>query len=337
MGRSTRTPFDAAFGTVIITSHAEKRKAGPVQTFQHVGILAHPLRTGTAPIAQAIAQSLQARGIDAWVRTAWDATRAQPLVKGSDMVIAIGGDGAMLRAARVCAPANVPMLGINAGHLGFLAEVSPDDWEQSLEMVLAGDYWIEHRMMIRCEIRRGDVLFGTSDALNDVVISRGAIAKSIRLDTHIDGGWATTYHGDGLIIATPTGSTAYALAVGGPILPPELKNILVVPVAPHLSMDRPMVLAQGATIRVVVDPHTATEVVLTVDGELIASLESSDHVTIRASEHVSRFVRLRDRNYFYRSLLDRLEPRVPSRASNANSEVAPGPAEGAVPARGHQA
>jgi NAD kinase len=97
------------------------------------------------------------------------------------------------------------------------------------------------------------------------------------------------------------------------------------------------VLAQGATIRVVVDPHTATEVVLTVDGELIASLESSDHVTIRASEHVSRFVRLRDRNYFYRSLLDRLEPRVPSRASNANSEVAPGPAEGAVPARGHQA
>lgn len=302
-----------------------------MQTFQHIGILAHPLRTGTAPIAQAVARSLQARGIDTWVRTAWDATRAQPLVEGSDMVIAIGGDGAMLRAARVCAPANVPMLGINAGHLGFLAEVSPDDWEQSLEMVLAGDYWIEHRMMLRCEIWRGDVLFGTSDALNDVVISRGAIAKSIRLDMYIDGAWATTYHGDGLIVATPTGSTAYALAVGGPILPPELTNILVVPVAPHLSMDRPMVLAQGVTIQVVVDPHTATEVVLTVDGELIASLESSDHVTIRASEHVSRFVRLRDRNYFYRSLLDRLEPHVPSRIPN---DVATGPAEGALPARG---
>lgn len=285
-----------------------------METFRHIGILAHPLRSGTAPIAQSVTQWLQARGIETWVRTAWDATRAQPLVHGSDLVIAIGGDGAMLRAARVCAPENVPMLGINAGHLGFLAEVSPDDWEQSLEMVLAGDYWIEQRMMIRCEIWRGEDLLGTSDALNDVVISRGAIAKSIRLDMYIDGAWATTYHGDGLIIATATGSTAYALAVGGPILPPELKNILVVPVAPHLSMDRPMVLAQGAMIQVVVDPHTATEVVLTVDGELLASLESSDHVTVRASENVSRFVRLRDRNYFYRSLLDRLEPRVPARA-----------------------
>jgi len=304
-----------------------------VQSFQHVGILAHPLRSGTAPIAQSVAEWLQTKGIDVWLRTAWDATRAQPLVAGSDMVIAIGGDGAMLRAARVCAPANVPMLGINAGHLGFLTEVSPEDWEQSLEMVLAGDYWIEHRMMIRCEIRRGDVLFGSSDALNDVVISRGAIAKSIRLDTYIDGGWATTYHGDGLIVATPTGSTAYALAVDGPILPPELKNILVVPVAPHLSMDRPMVLAQGATIQVVVDPHTATEVVLTVDGELIASLESSDNVTIRASEHVSRFVRLRDHNYFYRSLLDRLEPRVPARAPN---QAISGSVEGALPSRGNQ-
>jgi len=297
-----------------------------VQSFERVGILAHPLRSGTAPIAQSVARSLEARGIDAWVRTAWDATRAQPLVDGSDLVIAIGGDGAMLRAARVCAPANVPMLGINAGHLGFLTEVSPDDWEESLEMVLTGAFWIEQRMMIRCEIRRADVLFGHSDALNDVVISRGAIARSIRLDTHIDGAWATTYHGDGLIIATPTGSTAYALAVGGPILPPELRNILVVPVAPHLSMDRPMVLAQGATVQVVVDPHTATEVVLTVDGELIASLESSDHVTIRASDHVSRFVRLRDRNYFYRSLLDRLEPRVPNRAPGEPVPARPGSA-----------
>ncbi|NDJ76229.1 MAG: NAD(+)/NADH kinase, partial [Chloroflexi bacterium] len=121
----------------------------------------------------------------------------------------------------------------------------------------------------------------------------------------------TTYHGDGLIIATPTGSTAYALAVGGPILPPELKNILVVPIAPHLSMERPIVLAQGATVRVVIEPSTQAEVVLTVDGELVASLEAADQVVIRASDRVSRFVRLRDRNYFYRSLLDRLEPRVP--------------------------
>lgn len=217
----------------------------------------------------------------------------------------------MLRAARMCAAENVPVLGINTGYLGFLTETSPEAWDESAGALLAGRYWVEHRMMIHCEVRRSSVMIGQTDALNDVVISRGAIAKSIHLQTYIDGGWATTYHCDGLIIATPTGSTAYALAVGGPILPPEIKNILVVPVAPHLSMDRPMVLSQGATVEVVVDPYTNNQVVLSVDGEMIASLEPSDQIIVRASDRVSRFIRLRDRNYFYRSLLDRLEPRVP--------------------------
>ncbi|NLX11265.1 MAG: NAD(+)/NADH kinase [Chloroflexi bacterium] len=284
-----------------------------MQSLQRIGILAHPLRPNTAPLAQQLARSLQAHGIAVWVLTDWDAVQARPFVQDSDLVIAIGGDGAMLRAARVSAPVNVPVLGINAGHLGFLTEVSPGDWEDSLALLLEGDYWIEQRMMISCVIRRGEHVLAQGDALNDVVISRGAIARSVQLETYIDGGWATTYHGDGLIIATPTGSTAYALAAGGPILPPELKNILMVPLAPHLSMDRPMVLSQGATIDVVVDPQTAAEVMVTIDGELVASLESSDQVTVRASESVSRFVRLRDRNYFYRSLLDRLEPRIPPR------------------------
>ena len=282
-----------------------------MKAIQRVGILAHPLRPGTAPIAQDVAHSLEDHGIESWVRTAWDASRAQPLVQGSDLVIAIGGDGAMLRAARVCAPEDVPVLGINTGYLGFLTEISPEEWETALTALLNRRYWIEKRMMIRCEVRRNNTLLGVSEALNDVVISRGAIAKSIHLETYIDGDWATTYHGDGLIIATPTGSTGYALAVGGPILPPTLKNILVTPVAPHLTMDRPMVLSQGATIQVMIEPNTLAEVVLTVDGELLASLESSDQVVVRASDSVSRFIRLRERNYFYRSLLDRLEPRVP--------------------------
>lgn len=284
-----------------------------MQPFRHVGILAHPLRASTAPLAQDVARSLEAHGIETWVRTAWDASRARPLVHGSDLVIAIGGDGAMLRAARVCAPDNVPVLGINTGYLGFLTEVSPEDWERSLDALIEGRYWIEQRMMIHCEAWHGDQLIGASDALNDVVISRGAIAKLVQLETYIDSGWATTYYCDGLIVATPTGSTAYALGAGGPILPPELKNILVVPVAPHLSMDRPMVLSQGATIMIVIAPQALSEVVLTVDGEMLTSLESSDRVIIRASDSVSRFLRLRDRNYFYRSLLDRLEPRLPSR------------------------
>jgi len=284
-----------------------------VQRFQRIGILAHPLRPATAPLAQTVARSLQEHGITTWTRSVWDAVRVRSQVRGSDLVIAIGGDGAMLRAARACAPENVPVLGINTGYLGFLTEISPEEWETSLPALLEGRYWIEERMMIRCEVRRNGVPVIASEALNDVVISRGAIAKLVQLETYIDGGWTTTYYCDGLIVATPTGSTAYALAAGGPILPPELKNILVVPVAPHLSMDRPMVLSQGATVEVVVEPHTVAEVVLTVDGELLASMKTLDQVVIWASDSVSRFVRLRDRNYFYRSLLDRLEPRVPSR------------------------
>ncbi len=230
----------------------------------------------------------------------------------------------MLHAARVCAPHNVPVLGINTGHLGFLTEISPEEWPQGLQALLEGQFWIEERMMIHCTVRRDGVPVVESEALNDVVISRGTIAKLVQLETYIDGGWTTTYYCDGLIIATPTGATAYALAVGGPILPPELKNILVVPVAPHLSMDRPMVLSQGATVEIIVAPHPAAEVVLTVDGELLASMEADDLVAIAASDSISRFVRLRERNYFYRSLLDRLEPRVPSRPGRNQVGSKPG-------------
>lgn len=286
-----------------------------MQTIRRIGILAHPLRPETNPLAYAVAQSLAAHEIETWVLTEWDAEVALPLIKGTDLVVAIGGDGAMLRAARVCAVENVPVLGINTGRLGFLTETSPNDWDRSREALLEGRFWIEQRMMVHCEVFRGDELLQASDALNDIVISRGAVAKLVQLETYIDGGWATTYYCDGLIIATPTGSTAYTLAAGGPILPPELKNILVVPVAPHLSMDRPMVLSQGATITVVVERHTLSDVALTVDGEYLVDMQSGDRVVVRSSDRVTRFLRLRDRNYFYRSLLDRLEPRVPSRPS----------------------
>lgn len=285
--------------------------------FIRIGILAHPQRPGAGPVADRLAELLTKRGCEVWLRTAWESEEVNPLVAGSQLVIAIGGDGAMLRAARVCAAFDVPVFGINTGHLGFLTEVSGDAWEAAVESLLGGAYWVESRMMITCSVVRGGVQTTLGDALNDVVISRGAVARSIQLETYIDGGWATTYNADGLIIATPTGSTAYALAVGGPILPPELKNILVAPVAPHLSMDRPMVLSEGATVEVVIAPQTQIDVILTVDGDQLATLEHGDSVTVRASERISRFIRLRDRNYFYRSLLDRMEPRLPSRREPA--------------------
>ncbi len=281
-------------------------------TLTRIGILAHPLRPQTAPVAEKIAEGLQARGLTTWLYTSWAENDVRAAVEQSDLVVAIGGDGAMLRAARVCAPYDVPVLGVNMGQLGFLTEIDdPQNCEPHFDRLLAGDYWIEARMMVQAAVMRNGGIEATADALNDVVISRRVVTSTVRLEMYIDQEWATTYNADALIIATPTGSTAYALASGGPILPPELRNILVVPVASHLSMDRPIVLAQGSVVDAIPVPDYPTEVVVSVDGRLLWELQQNDRVRVQASEYVSRFVRMRSRNYFYRSLLDRLEPRIP--------------------------
>lgn len=291
-------------------------------TVRQVGVLAHPLRPQTAPVAEHIAEYLRGRGVESWLYTRWEEHDVQAQVQSADMVIAIGGDGAMLRAARACAPFEVPVLGVNMGQLGFLTEISgPTTWEGPLELMLSGAYWVEERMMIRASLLRGEEIINGGDALNDVVISRGVASRTIWLETYIDHDWTTTYNADALIVATATGSTAYALACGGPILPPELRNILIVPVAPHLSMERPIVLSQGATVEVVAAPDNTNEIVLTVDGTLKGTVLPGDRVRIQASEHISRFVRLRERHYFYRSLLDRLEPRLPVRSQPERKQI----------------
>lgn len=278
---------------------------------QCIGVLAHPLRPQTFPVAAQIAASLEAHQQPVCLFTAWEAGDIRETVRACRMVIAIGGDGAMLRAARVCAPFGVPVLGVNMGQLGFLTEIRRvEDWDAVIAPVLAGDFWIEQRMMLGVVVLRGDERLHTEDALNDVVISGEGIGHMILLDTYIDGNWTTTYYADALVIATATGSTAYALACGGPILPPELNNLLVIPAAPHLSMDRPIVLSEGSQVEVRAASGHRGPVVLTADGVLVSRLQAGDRVVVQASDHITRFVRLRERNYFYRSLLDRLEPRV---------------------------
>jgi NAD+ kinase len=283
--------------------------------YKRVGVLAHPLRPQSFPVAQQIAAYLEAQQVNGWVYTRWDEQEVAAQVEAADLVVAIGGDGAMLRAARVCARRGVPVLGINMGQLGFLTEIpGPAAWEAPLARVLAGEGWIEERMMIQAALLRDDSLIASGEALNDIVISRGVAPRMVWLETYIDGDWTTTYNADALVVATATGSTAYALACGGPILPPELRNILIVPVAPHLSMERPIVLSEGATVEVVAAHDNMTEIMLTVDGINMGNVQPGDCIRVQASQHISRFVRLRERHYFYRSLLDRLEPRVQVRS-----------------------
>lgn len=274
-----------------------------------IGILAHPKRTNTVPVAKEAQAIAQQHGVEVWLKETWSPDDLHSDLPKADVIVAIGGDGAILQAARLCAPYQVPVFGLNMGYLGFLTEASPEDWEQSLKRIIAGDYWIESRLMIQGSVWRDGACLVDDNALNDVVVSRGAIAKAVRLEAYIGEQWATTYNADGLIIATATGSTAYALAVGGPILPPELDNILMVPVAPHFSLERPVILSQGATVKIVASEFSQAQMVVSIDGRHHTELESKDEVHVRASEYRSLFLRLQDRNYFFRSLMDRMEPR----------------------------
>lgn len=206
----------------------------------------------------------------------------------------------MLRAGHLCGPAGVPIIGINLGRFGFLMEIQHSQWRELLPRLLTGDYWLEHRMMLCSEQRRDGQCLGMWEVVNEVVVSRGKMLRPVHLDTHVDGRYLTTYVADGIIAATPTGSTAYALAAGGPILPPEIRNILLVAVAPHLSLDRAIVLAEGSSVSVTV--HSDHPAVLSVDGQEPVELADGDQVVAYASQHTLKFIRFQDPGYFYRNL-----------------------------------
>jgi len=258
-----------------------------------------------AVLAADIRRALDVRPRIALTQAAIGEAGAGSLAADQDLIIVLGGDGSMLRAGSLAARHGVPILGINLGRLGFLGEVAPEDWPASLERVLAGDYWLETRMMLHVAHERGGQALGSYEALNEAVVGRGALARPVRLQTRIDGNELTTYVADGLIIATPTGSTAYALAAGGPILPPELSNILLIAIAPHLSIDRAIVLPQGSTVEVVA--HFDHQAILSADGQYEVPLQDGDQVRVHMSDYVTRFVRVRPRNYFYASLVRRMQ------------------------------
>ena len=249
----------------------------------------------------AIAAFLNERGVETQHGFLYDEAIYRRVKQGDfDVLIALGGDGTMLRTGHLGGPSGVPILGINLGRFGFLTEIAQDQWEEFLPRMLAGDYWLEKRMMLCAEQWCADSLLGKWDVLNEVVVSRGQIIRPVRVTAHVDGRFLTTYVADALIAATPTGSTAYALAAGGPILPPELRNILLVPVAPHLSLDRAIVLAEGSSVSITVDvDHQA---VFSVDGQLPIGLTSDDRVHVYASPHIVKFIRFQDPGYFYRNL-----------------------------------
>ena len=250
--------------------------------------------------AEAMSAFLKQKGMDAPFGSLNDGELRRRVKKGEfDMLIVVGGDGSVLRAGHLCAPSGVPILGVNLGRLGFMIQIEREEWREYFDKLFNGEAWVEDRMMLRAEhIRAGESL-GSSNALNEVVVARGQNLRPVRLTASVDGRRLTSYVADGLIASTATGSTAYALAAGGPILPPELRNILLVPIAPHLSVDRAVVLSEGSSVSIVVNSENS---VLSVDGQPPTPLMEDDHVEVTVAEVTAQFVRFGDPGYFYRNL-----------------------------------
>ena len=208
----------------------------------------------------------------------------------ADLVIAIGGDGTMLYAGSKVRDHNVPLLGINRGRLGFLADVTPDEMLSSVDHILAGNYAIEARLLLNAELQRVDGESAHGVAFNDVVLQRTHAGRMVDFQTSVAGQFVNTHSGDGLIVATPTGSTAYALSCGGPIVEPQLDAMVVVPICPHTLTDRPIVIAANQNIEIRLLEREDTGAGVAVDGHAMGPLEPGDTLTITASEQRVRLI-----------------------------------------------
>lgn len=221
--------------------------------------------------------------------------RRDECVARADMVVALGGDGTILSVARLIGTSQVPILGVNLGKLGFLAEVSPDEMGKAIGEILAGRFTIEDRLVL--EASHPGAPDRITHAVNDLVVARSRSPRIIDVATYIDGAYAVTYRGDGLIVSTPTGSTAYALSNGGPIVTPTTRVIGITPISPHTLSGRPLIIPESAVIRVEIHSHQQ-EVLFSADGQTEEYFTTPSELEIRKASHSLRLVRLMDRSYF---------------------------------------
>ena len=277
-------------------------------------IFHHPASEGAAAAAWRFASSMEARGVEAFVCSAWDES-ADHQLETAGLLVAIGGDGTVLRAARVAREIPVPVLGVNMGNLGFLTEVSPEQLFSSLDRIASADWRVEKRMMVRADVLDGpDSPVMTFHGLNDIVVSRRLPGRPINVALRIDGAHVANYRCDGIIVASPTGSTGYSLSAGGPILAPTERHLVVTPVSAHMALGRALVLEETSEVELrATSDHGA---ILSVDGQEDISVTSGVRVTVRVSQHEIRFVRFRPPSTFYAELAEKLEFQLSSAMGN---------------------
>jgi NAD+ kinase len=269
----TRNKNSAArFNTIALMGNPQDRR-----TLDSMQVLtAHLLAAGRKVQAS---ESLRARALPRQVRRVPD----EKIAQRADLVIAIGGDGSMLYAARRIAGRKTPLLGINRGRLGFLADVGPEQMLARVDEVLAGKYVSEQRMLLLVDLRHGDDIVASGTALNDVVVKRHATGRMCEYQTFVDGRYVNTHLGDGFIVSTPTGSTAYALSCGGPIVEPSLDALLLIPICPHTLSDRPLVIPATRVAEVRLRAAQSEHADVSCDGEPVGQLAPGWSIQVRAA------------------------------------------------------
>jgi len=263
--------------------------------FNNVGIIVKPVREAVGKTAEQVNTFLLEKGCTVYLdastdgiieQNAGEMVSREQIGERCELVIVIGGDGTFLNAARSLAISDVSLVGINIGRLGFLVDVPPDDINTSLEQIFAGEFSKEERFLLNAEVHRDHEVIFSADALNDVVVHIRDVARMMEFETRINGSFVNHQRADGLIISTPTGSTAYALSSGGPLLHPSLNVMVLVPISPHTLSDRPIVIDSDAEVDVLIYETKQATAQITCDGHTSYDVIVGDHVKVKRQSYL---------------------------------------------------
>ncbi len=273
-------------------------------SIKSAAVLLHPKIPRSREIADEVCAALDNCTLQVSRGSVWDVAQLHELMPRVDVAITLGGDGSILRAARVAAVYGTPVLGINLGKLGFLAEIEPADVSTRIPPLVRGDYWIEQRIMLRVEHRRGEQTLAHYQALNEAVVGRRSLSRVVRVPVRLNGQELATYKGDGVLVATPTGSTAYSHAADGPILHPEVRDLVITPICAHPRPTGSIVVPSNTEITLTA--LTDHEAALSIDGQDDVPMHDGDTAVMGISPYTARFLRSQRRDYFYQTLMRKL-------------------------------
>ena len=275
---------------------------------KQVGIVYNADTARAKEVALALEERLKSDRA-AWVRSTVEMEGEPDCVQDTGVIVTVGGDGTILRVVRIVAPLKIPLTGVNLGRIGFMTEFEEEEALEGVPQLLAGSGWMEERVMLQTEILppEGAREAGAPTlyhALNDVVVGRAVVSRMVRVRTVVDGALLATYRADALIVSTATGSTGYNMAAGGPILPPSSQDIIIKPVAAHLSLDAAVVVSGSSTIELTTESRT--QCMVSVDGHTDLDLVPDATVRLKRSPYVARFLRSHPPSHYYATLIQRL-------------------------------